>query len=301
MDKWLELKAFAAVVEHDGFAAAARAMNMAPSGISRLIANLENRLGVRLLNRTTRRLTLTDAGALYHDSVRELLTGFEAVEADLAGLSLEPKGKLRMSCVVTLAERWIPDILTEFLATYPRVEIELIETDQPVDLIESRVDLALVTGALKDSSHIVRRVSEFQRLVVASPDYLARCGCPADPGELKQHNCLSFFSAPHLQKWEFQNSNGRQRTVTIGGNFAANGAESILRAATAGIGIARLASFMVASEIESGELVEILEDFRSRSTVPLSVVFPAGRNPSPSVQALVEHLVTTLKSRAPWE
>jgi len=301
MDKWSELHAFVTVVEQESFASAARVMQIAPSGVSRLISNLETRLGVRLLHRTTRRISLTEAGTRFYANGRDVLSGFEAAEADVVGLQTAPKGTLKVSCVVTLAERWMPPIIAEFLAQYPDVSVDLIETDRPVDLIGDGVDVALVTGALPDSSHLVRRLSGFQRLVVASPAYLDRMGWPETPTALKSHDCLCFATAPHLQKWRFETREGRASATTVTGRFSATGAETILRAALAGAGVARLASFMVAPHLQSGDLCEVLSDFRVAEPVPLFVAFQSGVYLSPKIRAFVDHLTEQLDDLPPWE
>lgn len=301
MDKWAELNVFVAVVEHGGFAPAARAVNLAPSGVSRLVANLEARLGVRLLNRTTRRVSLTEAGERYYTRGRDVLAGFEAAEADVVGLQSVPKGLLRVSCVVTLAERWMPAVIADFMVCCPGVSVELRETDRPVDLIEEGVDVALVTGALEDSSAIVRKLSGFSRHVVASPDYWARHGRPQTPADLKHHDCLQFATAPHLQKWTFQKPGRKPFTFAVSGRFSAAGAETILRASLAGIGVSRLASFMVAPHLRSGALEEVLADFRVGEPVPLSAVFPSAKHLSPKIRAFVDHLVERFAATPPWE
>jgi DNA-binding transcriptional LysR family regulator len=301
MDKWTELNTFTAVVEQESFAAAARALNVAPSGVSRVVANLEDRLGARLLHRTTRRLSLTEAGERFYAQGRKLLDDFEAAEADASGLEAAPKGTLRVSCVVTLAERWMPSIIASFMRAYPDVSVELIETDRPVDLIGDGIDVALVTGVLEDSSHVVRRLSGFHRLVVASPEYLDRNGRPETPEDLKHHDCLSFSTAPRLQKWPFTKHDGRSVAITVKGRFAATGAETILKAATEGLGIARLANFIVAPHLSSGELEEILGDFRSSDPVPLYVAYQSGILLSPKIRTFVDHLTDQFDPKPPWE
>ncbi len=301
MDKWTELNAFVTVVEQKSFAGAARTLNLAPSGISRIVAGLEDRLGARLLHRTTRRLSLTQAGERFYANGRNLLNDFEAAEADVSGLESAPTGTLRVSCVVTLAERWMPSIIASFLNTHPRVLVELIETDRPVDLIADGVDVALVTGALKDSSHVIRRLSGFNRLVVASPHYLSRYGRPEKPEDLKHHDCLSFATAPHLQKWPFRTGDGSGVTANVKGRFAATGAETILQAAMAGLGIARLANFIVADYLNSGELEEVLNEFRPSDPVPLFVAYQSGILLSPKIRAFVDHLTDQFEPNPPWE
>lgn len=301
MDKWAELRAFVAVVEQEGFAPAARQLNMAPSGVSRLIGMLEARLGVRLLNRTTRKVGLTESGQRFYNRGRDVLRSFEEAEADATDLASEPGGHLQVSCVVTLAERWMPEVIAGFLNQYPRISLDLHETDRPIDLIGDGVDVALVAGQLDDSSYIARKLFEFSRVVVASPGYAKKHGLPAIPRDLKSHNCLAFLSAPHLQRWAFQTRPGNQTTVAVQGTFRAEGAETILRAALAGSGIARLASFMVAPYLKSGQLVEVLEEFRASEPVPLFAVYPSGIHLSPKIRVFMDHLATEFAERPQWE
>lgn len=301
MDKWTELNTFVAVVEHESFARAARALNVAPSGVSRIVSNLEDRLGTRLIHRTTRRLSLTEAGERFYADGRRLLEGFEAAEAGISGMEAHLRGTLRVSCVVTLAERWMPQTIASFLSDFPHISVELIETDRPVDLIGEGVDVALVTGALNDSSHVIRRLSGFRRLVVASPQYLDRNGRPEVPADLKQHDCLSFATAPHLQRWPFVKPDGRSVAVNVKGRFSATGAETILKAATEGLGIARLANFVVAPHLRAGELEEVLGAFRFPEPVPLYVAYQSGILLSPKIRAFVDHLADRFDPKPPWE
>ena len=290
MDKWAEMQAFAAVVESNGFAAAARALDLVPSAISRLVINLEQRLGVRLLNRTTRRLSLTEAGERFYIRCKAILDEIDETEADVTGLQLVPKGRLRISCVVAIAERYLANILADFMQRYPDIEIEVLETDRPVDLIADVVDIALVAGKLEDSSYRARQISAFQRKVVAAPAYIEKHGLPQIPADLRKHNCLAFANAPHLQNWPFIDPNGERKIFNVSGNFKASGAELILRAALAGIGICRLADFMVKSQIERGYLLTLLQAYDLADAVPLSVVFAPGLHLSPKVRVFIDYL-----------
>lgn len=301
MDKWAELRAFVATVEQQSFTGAANVLRMAPSGISRLMSNLETRLGVRLLHRTTRQISLTEAGARFYSQTRDILISLEEAEADVIGRQSMPKGTLKISCVVTLAERWLPQIIADFLARYPDIFVDLIETDRPVDLIDDGVDVALATGSLANSSHMIRKLAGFQRLVVASPAYLKRMGNPETPAALKSHECLSFATAPHLQRWSFQTPTGRTVATTVKGRFSATGAETILQSVLAGVGIARLASFMVAPHLRSGELEEVLTDFRVADPVPLFVAYQSGVHLSPKIRTFIDHLTDHFKHMPPWE
>lgn len=301
MDRWSELTAFVAVVEEGGFAPAAKRLKIAPSGVSRLISGLESRLSVRLLQRTTRRVSATEEGLRFYERSRDLLEGLAEAEAEVAGQKSTPRGHLRVACVVTLAERWMPPILADFMARCPEVSVELRETDRPVDLMAEEVDVALVTGPQKDSSYVARRLSGFQRMVVAAPAYLAAHGQPDQPADLKSHNCLAFANAPHLQRWSFQGGGGKASSLRVKGSFSANGAETILRASLAGIGICRLASFMVMPHLRSGALVELLADYRVVEPVPLYALYGPGRPLAPKLRVFLDHLAASFHPLPPWE
>lgn len=301
MDKWAEMSAFVAVVERKGFAAAARAMNVSPSGLSRLVSGLEGRLGVRLLNRTTRRLSLTEAGERFFARSRTILGDIGEIEGEVADLQARPRGRLRVSCVVTLAQRQMAPILAAFMTAYPEISVELWETERPLDLLPDTVEVALVSGAIEDSGFQQRRLAEFRRLVCAAPAYLDRHGTPGTPSDLGAHACLGFTTAPHLQHWEFLEPDGRHTTQAVRPRFLTGSAETLLQAALSGIGIGRLASFMVAPHLRDGSLVEILAAQASPDRVPLSAIFVPGRPLPTKVRVFIDHLVAHFSPAPPWE
>ena len=301
MDKWAEMSAFVAVVERNGFAAAARALNVSPSGLSRQVSSLEERLGVRLLTRTTRRLSLTEAGERFFARSRAILGDIGEIESEVADLQARPRGRLRVSCVVTLAQRQMAPILAGFMAAYPEITVELWETERPLELLPDRVEVALVSGPVEDSSLRQRRLADFRRLVCAAPAYLAHQGTPATPADLRDHACLGFTTAPHLQHWEFRSPDGRPVTRAVRPRFLTGSAEILLQAALAGIGIGRLASFMVAPHLRDGSLVEVLAAQASRDRVPLSAIFAPGEPLAPKVRVFIDHLVSHFSPGPPWE
>jgi len=187
-----QIDAFVAVVEHGGISAAARVLDRDPSAISRRLDALEARLGVRLLSRTTRRITLTEAGAAYLTRVRTILSELSAADSEAAEGAAAPRGLLRLSLPATYARRWIAPRLPEFVAAYPEVQLELLHTDRFVDLVAEGFDAAVRIGELSDSSLTVRRLAQVETILCASPDYVARRGAPLKPADLEKHECLRF-------------------------------------------------------------------------------------------------------------
>ena len=301
MDKWAELSAFVAVVDHEGFAAAARFRHVSPSGLSRLVSNLEDRLGVQLLKRTTRRINLTEAGERLYQRGSSILSDLSEAEADVANLNAAPRGRLRVSCVQTLAERQMRPIFADFMARYPEISIDIREHAHPHELVADTVDVALITGELNSSSHVVRKVARFKRIICASPEYLETHGTPAEPQELHQHHCLSFCNNSERQRWGFRCPDGSTEEVCVDGVLSANSADTLLQAALAGIGVCRLANFVVGPHLRSGELIELFSDRLLDDEVPFAVVYSAKRHVAPKVRAFIDHVVERFTPNAPWD
>lgn len=301
MDKWAELSAFVAVVEHEGFAPAARFRHVSPSGLSRLVSNLEDRLGVRLLNRTTRRISLTEAGERLYARGKSILAELSEVETEVAHFSTAPRGRLRVSCVRTLAERQMGPIFADFMSRYPDISVEIWEHAHPHELVAESVDVALITGELDSSSHIVRNVAQFKRIICAAPAYLHAHGVPASPDDLEHHNCLSFWNNPQRQRWRFRDGSGNIQDLWVSGDLSANAADTLLQAALAGVGICRLANFVVGPHIRSGELVELFAEEIIADDVPFAIVYTAKRHLAPKVRVFIDHVVEVFSPSPPWD
>ena len=300
MDKWAELSAFVAVVEHEGFAPAARLKHVSPSGLSRLVSNFEDRLGVRLLNRTTRRISLTEAGERMFNHGKSILAELSEAEAEVTNLNTAPRGRLRVSCVRTLAERQMGPIFADFMVKYPDVSLDIWEHAHPHELVAESVDVALITGELDSSSHIIRSIAKFKRVICAAPSYLRKHGTPTTPHDLKHHNCLEFGNNAQRQRWRFRKCNGdggsNSEELCVSGNFSASAADTLLPAALAGIGICRLADFVVGPHIQSGELVQLFGEDVVADDVPFAIVYTAKRHLAPKVRVFIDHLVDVFSS-----
>jgi DNA-binding transcriptional LysR family regulator len=298
MDKPGEMRAFVRSVELGGFSAAARDLDLTPSALSKLVTRMEDRLGVRLMNRTTRKLALTAEGEAYFASARRILVDIEEAETEVTQFSQSPKGLLRVNVGVAFGMHQLAPALPRFLERYPEIELDITVTDRLVDLVEEGADVAIRTGALRDSSLIARKICDVHRVICASPMYLKKHGSPRTPKDLRQHNCISISGAPQLRRWAFDTSNGIE-TIDVSGNVNANNAETLLQLAATGVGIIRLADVIVSDGIRAGWLVPILSDVSHDEPLPLSAVYPPGKHKSPRVAAFVNFLIERFGS-APW-
>ena len=298
MDRAAEMTAFVRAVETGGFSAAARDIGLTPSALPKLVTRLEDRLGARLLHRTTRRLQLTAEGEAFYARARPILTAMDEAEAEVTQAGASPRGLLRLHCGSTFGMHQLAPAIPRFLDRHPAVEIDITISDQPLGAMEEAMDLAIRIGPLDESSLVARRICNLERVICASPAYLERHGTPRTPDELQQHNCLWITSLPALRRWPFDTDDGI-RVVHVGGNVAANNAETILQLALAGVGVTRLSDVVVAEAIRRGTLVQILTDWHHVEPVPLFATYPSGRNLSPKVRAMVDFLVEEFGG-APW-
>jgi DNA-binding transcriptional LysR family regulator len=292
------MAAFVRAVELGGFSVAARELGLTPSAISKLVTRLEDRLGVRLLNRTTRRLALTPEGEAYFHRTQRILSDIDEAENEVARFRAQPKGLLRINVGTAFGMHQLTPALPDFLARYPEVKVELTVTDRVVDLIEEGADLGIRLGTLPDSSLVARKICDLERVVCASPAYLRRHGTPRKPEELLKHNCMSMSYSPALRRWPFATAEG-VRHIEVGGNVVANTAESLLQLALLGVGVIRLSDAIVGAPIHEGRLVALLQDVHHAEPLPLHAVYPHGRHRSPRVSAMIDFLVERFAS-APW-
>ncbi len=300
MDRTAEMGVFVRVVDEGGFSAAARGLRLTPSAVSKQITRLEDRLGVRLLTRTTRQLHLTEEGSEFYERSVRILADLEEAEQAVSRADAAPRGTLRVSCGVSFGKYQISPLVSEFLTRYPDVTIELDTSDSLVDLVEEGIDVAVRFGPLSDSSMVARFLANSRRAIVAAPSYLARFGEPAHPRDLVHHNCLSFTHQVHLNEWRFKGPEG-EIPVEARGNFKANNGETVFEMALAGLGIARLARFLVEPGIRAGRLKMVLQDYYRDINVPIHAIYPTRRHLSPKVRAFVDFLVEKYTPHPPWE
>lgn len=297
MDPSSEMAAFVEVVRQGGFSAAARALNRTPSAISKQISRLEDRLGVRLLNRTTRQLSMTDEGEAYFHRATAILTDISETEAMVADQGAAPRGVLRVTCSTTFGHQQIVPILPEFLAQYPELRLQLSLSDTVVDLVQEGFDVAVRMGDMNDSSLVARRLAVHRRQVCAAPSYIDKHGMPEHPEQLSTHNCLVHQNVTALNDWAFM-LDGNIRTIHVGGSFESNSAIAIHAAALAGLGIAQMASFVVAPDLKAGGLVSCLDKFVV-SEKPIFAVYPNRRNLSQKVRVFIDFLADHFAATPP--
>ena len=298
MDRAAEMSAFVCAVESGGFTPAARQLGLTPSAMSKLVTRLEDRLGVRLLHRTTRRLQMTAEGEVFFTKARAILQDMDAMEAEITEASMRPRGVLSVLCGLAFGMHQLTPAIPHFQARYPEVELELTISDETVVAREDSFDLRIVVGPLEESSLVTRRICTLERTICAAPAYLERHGTPGTPDELLQHNCLWISNLPQLRRWPFTTDSGL-RILSVDGNLVANNAETVLQLALAGVGIVRLPDVMVGEPIQSGQLIPILSHCNHVEPVPVFALYPSGRNLSPKVRAMVDFLVERFQSR-PW-
>ena len=292
------MTAFVRSVDAGGFSAAARELGLTPSALSKLVNRLEDRLGARLLQRTTRRLHLTPEGEAFYARSRRILADMDEAEAEVLEAGLRPQGLLRLHCGSAFGMHQLAPTIALFLERHPEVELDITISDEPLAALEEGVDLAIRIGALDESSLVARRICSLERVICAAPSYLAQHGTPRTPDELHHHNCLWITSLPVLRRWPFDTDDG-VRVVPIDGNVVANNAETVLQLAVAGVGITRLTDVIVGDAIGRGDLVPILNDWHHVEPVPLYATYPSGRHLSPRVRAMVDFLVERF-GNAPW-
>ncbi len=281
-----EMNAFVRVIERGSFAAAAGDLGITPSALSKLVTRIEDRLGVRLLTRTTRRLALTSEGEVFVARSHEILAAIEAAEAEVTAASQLPRGHLRISVGTALAKQILGPALPVFLAKYPDITVELHVSDHQIDLVAEQVDVAIRSGALGDSSLVARKIGDATRVICASPHYLKQYGSPRVPADLLQHNCLT-LPGPAWTQWPFHTHEGINR-LAISGTFTSDNADLLRDMAIAGLGIARLADFMVARAVLEGTLVPLLQESHIPESFPIHALTVPGRHRAPRIKAFID-------------
>ncbi len=291
------LRTFVSVIETGSFTAAADRLGISKKLASKYLAEMETRLGVKLLHRTTRRLSLTSAGQRYYPRAIALIEEFDAMAADVRDAETGLGGVLRVSAPVGFGEVYLQGILAEFGAAHPDLVIDLRLNDRYVDLVAEGFDLAVRIGSLEDSSLVSRRLGETCLMAVASPAYLARAGAPETPGDLAAHACLRDSNYRSGQSWPFE-VDGTTQKVAVSGPFLVNSATAVARLARCDLGIGLCPDFAVADDLSAGRLVQVLSDFPSR-TLGIQAVFSDARRLPARTRAVLDHLVEAFRS-VPW-
>ena len=292
-DRARALSLFVTVVESGSFSAAGRILDLSPSAVSRAIDRIETRLGVRLLLRSTRALSLTAEGQAYLQTARRILADLDDAEQQIADQGA-PRGRLRVNAALAYGRLRIVPLLGEFAARYPHILVDIALTDAIVDIAGGQADVAIRFGPLSDSTLTARKLGETRRVIVAAPDYLARHGTPRLPEDLHAHNCLNFNFRRAEPVWPFCRA-GRDFAMTVHGNIEANNGETLGQLAANGIGIARVGAFSVAGEIADGTLVPILEDYNPGDIELIHAVFVGGASTPARIRVFVDFLAERLR------
>ncbi|MGB1109406.1 MAG: LysR family transcriptional regulator [Gammaproteobacteria bacterium] len=298
MNRYEELSALVAVVEHGSFSAAAEHLGLAKSAVSRRVTELENRLGVRLLNRTTRRLNLTEPGRSLHERAVRILADWAEAEQIVSAQAARLSGPLKIATPLTFGVRYLGPVLAEFARKHPDVRLDVDLSDREVDLVAEGFDLAIRIGRLSDSSLVARRLSQIDMVCVASPDYLARKGQPRTPSELKDHQAFRYtLAGPN--RWRFLDGNGRPHQGRPQDVMTANNGELIVQACAEGLGLAILPLFIAHQGIRDGSLETVLSNYRLEGP-GMYLVYPPGRYLSRRVRVFSELMVKHFQDRSPW-
>ena len=285
-------EAFFRVVEERGFGAAARRLETTPASVSRRVKALEERLGVRLLQRTTRKLSLTEAGERYFDEARRLVSELDDLEQALSASANEPEGELRIVAPMSFGQRRLASLVARFAADHSKLRISLILDDRETDLFDEAADLAIRIGYPADSSLVARAIASVPRHACASPEYLERRGCPQSPEELLDHDCLHYNLISEREEWTFLGDAGEQ-TLAIKGSFCSNNGDVLAAAAMQGLGITLLPDFIVEEALAEGRLIRVLENFE-RAPLTLFALYPSRRHVPAKTRRFLEYLLEQL-------
>ncbi len=291
VDRLETMRVFVAVAETRGFAPAARRLALSPPAVTRAVAALEERVGTRLLHRTTRIVRLTEAGSRFLADCKRILGEIEEAEASAAGSHAEPRGQLGVTAPVMFGRMYVAPVVLDFLARHPRVTARMLFLDRLTDLIEEGLDVAVRIAHLPDSSLHAVRVGSVRRVVCASPEYLAERGAPRTPADLSQHDAIVFSLGAAPEEWSFASG----ETLNPASRLIVNSNDVAIAAAVAGGGVARVLSYQIAPELRAGKLQVVLAEFEP-PPIPISVVYAEGRRAAGKVRAFVDFAVDRLRA-----
>jgi len=297
MNRISDLEIFVAIVADGSFTAAARRLGVSKSHVSRQIQALEDRLGARLLDRTTRTVRPTDAGLELHSRAVSILAELDEAERAVRDLQSEPRGTLRIGAPVSFGLRYVAPAVAAFMSRWPELRVEASYGDHRVDVIGDGFDVVVRIGQLADSSLIVRRLARTRSRIVASPAYLALRGRPTHPGELTEHDCLRYVHQVSGHAWPLFGPDG-ELTVRIDGPLVADNGDALLIAARAGLGLAYMPDFFIVDDLAAGRLVTVLDPWTTRD-VPVAALYPHSRHLSAKVRLFIDHLADSIGAR-PW-
>ena len=299
MDRLAAMRVFAQVVESGSFARAAARLGLSTSATSRQVAELESHLRTRLLNRTTRRVSLTESGRAYYERAVQLLADLEEAEQEALRAAVVPRGTIKLTTSVNFGVRHVAPAIAAFLARHAEVRFDVSLSDRIVDLVEEGFDLAVRIGAAGSENLVARKLGETRLLACASAGYLKAHGAPRAPEDLERHNCLTYEYVAPRNLWRFRDAAGSERAVRVSGNLHSNNGDLLAEAAAQGAGVVFEPAFIVGPEVRAGRLVALLQDFVA-PPMPIYAVYPSRKHLSAKVRLFVDFLVERYAGAPDW-
>lgn len=300
MDSLTDIAVFAEVVESGSFTAAAERLSLSKSVVSKYVTRLEERLGARLLNRTTRRIRLTEIGQTFYERSQQGLQEIKEAEAEVSRLQGEPRGKLRINAPLSFGVLHIAPAIPEFMARYPELAVDIQFDDRKIDAVTGGYDVSVRISELDDSSLVARRIGPCYHAIVASPDYLAKHGTPRMPQDLQDHQIVSYQYQESSKNWGFIDEEGKSTLASVTGNIEMNNSLGMREAVLNGAGIMRAPTFVVGKDIQQGRLKPLLTQFKTLQ-LSIYVVYPQRRHLSPKVRAFVDFMAERISNNPDWD
>lgn len=300
MDRLRAFEVFVAVVGKGGFARAADALGTSPANVTRYVAELEAHLGTRLLNRTSRRLSVTESGQALFDRGRAILDEVAELEALARASAVQPRGRLRINVPVSFGIRHLAPLWPRFMAMYPAVELDVSLNDRVVDIVEEGFDLAIRISRGGSQSHVARRLATSRNIVCAAPAYLARHGHPAVPADLAVHGCIIYTQAAMAEEWRLTTDDGTEHAVRVNGVMLTNNGDTAREAALHGVGVTWQPTFLVGDDLRAGRLVPLLPGFRLPD-INVLALYPSRRHLNVKVRVMVDFLARAFQGMPPWD
>ena len=298
MDKLVSMRVFSAVAKNGSFSKAAKKLSISKAMVSKHIKNLENSLSVRLFNRTTRKLNLTDAGSSYYEKVNIILSEIDETESAISQLNSEPKGKLKVMAQPSFGAFHLSRALSLYLKKYTEVTVNLELSHRIPDLVEENIDLAFHVGELNDSMYVSRRIASARRVICASPEYIKKNGMPKKPEDLLNHNCLIYMPRNDMGKWDFLDK-GKRKKIKVTGDIQCNSGDALRVASIQSRGITQLPTYMVGLDIQAGRLEAVLEDFEPEKQ-PIYAIYNHRKYVSAKIKTFIDFIYDLYQPEPYW-
>jgi DNA-binding transcriptional LysR family regulator len=300
MDRFESMRIYTKVVEASSFTTASATLGISTSMVSQHVKQLEERLGARLLNRTTRRMSLTEVGRAYYDRCKRLLSDLEEAEQAVGRMQVAPRGELRVNATPVFGVLHLAPAVADFTARFPSISVEVMLSDRLVDLVDEGLDVAVRVEPLSDSSLVTRRLASCRMVICGTPAYFKKHGVPRTPADLAKHNCLTFTGASYMRAWQFVSSKAEALEVPLKGNLRSNNAAVLLWAAQEGQGLVGLPTYMVGEALKSGRLRTVLDDYAA-PCLTIRAVYPHSRHLSAKVRTFVDFLAVRFGRETSWD